>query len=76
MGALVLEAAFLSLLRETDQPLVKELNPQDPSANERSIVEVKLDDRRVVFPTSCSLLTPLLIPASSERSWPSAKVET
>ena len=50
MGALVLEAAFLSLLRERDDPLVKELNPQDPSTNERSIVEVTLDSRRVAFP--------------------------
>jgi hypothetical protein len=39
MGALVLEAAFLALLREAGDPLVKVFDPQDPSANKRSVVE-------------------------------------
>jgi hypothetical protein len=50
MGALVLEAAFLSLLREAGGPLVKVLAAQELSANRRSGVEVTLDGRRVAFP--------------------------
>jgi hypothetical protein len=50
MGALVLEAAFLALLREPGDPLIKVLDPQDPSANTRSGVETTLDGRRVAFP--------------------------
>ena len=46
----MLEAAFLALLREAGDPLVKVLDPQDPSANTRSGVEVTLDGRRVAFP--------------------------
>ena len=50
MGALVLEAAFLALLREPGDPLVKALDPQDPSTNTRSGAETTLDGRRVAFP--------------------------
>jgi hypothetical protein len=50
MGALVLEATFLALLREANDPLVKVLDAQDPSANRRSVVEVTFDGRRVAFP--------------------------
>ena len=50
MGALVLKAAFLTLLREPGDPLVKMLDPQDPSANKRSGAETTLDGRRVAFP--------------------------
>ena len=50
MGALVMEAAFLALLREAGDPLVKVLDPQDPTSNTRSGVETTLDGRRVTFP--------------------------
>jgi hypothetical protein len=50
MGALVLEAAFLALLREAGDPLVKVLDPQGPSVIARSGIEVTIDGRRVVFP--------------------------
>jgi hypothetical protein len=50
MGALVLEAAFLSLLREPGDPLVQVLDSRDQSANMRSGVEVTLGGRRVTFP--------------------------
>ena len=49
MGALVLEATFLALLREAGDPLFKVLDPQGPSVS-RSGIEVTLDGRRVAFP--------------------------
>jgi hypothetical protein len=50
MGALVLEAAFLALLREPGDPLVKVFDPGDPSANEKPVVEVTLNGRPIAFP--------------------------
>jgi hypothetical protein len=50
MGALVLEAAFLALLREPSDPLVQISESPDESANRRSGVEVTRYGRRVAFP--------------------------
>ena len=50
MGALVLEAAFLALLREKGDPMVEPLDPLHTSANSRFGVEVKINGKRVAFP--------------------------
>jgi hypothetical protein len=50
MGALVLEAAFLSLLRESGDPLVQILDSEDHPVSRRSGVEVTLHGKRVAFP--------------------------
>ena len=50
MGALVLEGAFLALLRDQDPALSIELDPHDPATNSRSGLEVTLEGKRVAFP--------------------------